>query len=205
MKTESLVVLDAQAVMEVFAKPQLVMNGPVVDKVLRTLKRGEIIRRDIAERQTAVKQAVAYTTLRSHDALLCLQRNQYSGADLRGTWTIVFGGHVNADERNGMPGLRRCLHRELHEEFGGVELHEPTFVGLVADPTSDRGKRHLGFVFEARVHADTLELDRRYDNRQYSRIRGKRYFLKISQLLNVERDRFDPWSRLVLDAYRDRR
>jgi len=198
---ESLVVLHAPRVEALFEKRQFVADRAVTREVLAALPRGEVIRREVAEGQASLRQAVAYTTLRCGDGLLCLRRSKDVKGELKGRWTVVFGGHVNADERDGLNGLRRCVARELREEFGRIGVRALRFKGVVADPTSEVGKRHLGFMFEAEVRASTVRLDRRFDNHEYLPIRGREFFSEIDRLLGADRRRFDPWSQLVLSAY----
>jgi hypothetical protein len=57
-------------------------------------------------------------------------------------------------------------------------------------------------MFEAEVSAESVYLDRRFDNHDYSLIPGHNRFSEIEQLLAADEDHFDPWSRLVLGAYR---
>jgi predicted NUDIX family phosphoesterase len=150
-----------------------------------------------------MRQAVAYTTLRRDETLLCLRRrDHHSRAELAGRWTVVFGGHLNPTERDGFNGLRRALLRELAEEFGQLRVKRPRFMGLVADPNTEVGKRHLGFVFEAALRSGTVELDRSYDNEEYGLIAGRPRFLAIEALLGLDSALFDTWSQLVLAAYR---
>ncbi len=204
MSDEQLVVLPRHLVQPFYLRPQFLHEDSHIGRLLSILGQGEVLPRTIAESAPSVTQAVAYTTLRCGDDLVCLRRRSANRKELDDRWTLVFGGHVNADERGGLPGLRRCVRRELSEEFGGLQCTQLSLIGVVVDPRSELGRRHLGFVFEARVLAETVELDRRFDNHDYSVIPGNRHFSGIDQLLAADSDRFDPWSQIVLGAYRDR-
>lgn len=203
MSEEGLVVFPKSLVKQFYIRPQLVREDSRTDRLLAALGGGKVVPRTVAESAPSVTQAVAYATLRSGNKLVCLKRTSKDRRELDNRWTLVFGGHVNSEERDGLPGLRRCVQRELREEFGSLVCSQIRFIGVVADPRSEVGRRHLGFMFEVRVIEDTVGLDRRFDNHEYSLIPGRRHFSKIDQLLTVDNERFDPWSQLVLGAYRD--
>lgn len=205
VSNERLVVLPRHLVKQFYLRPQFVDKDSHIGRLLSVLDQSEVLPRTIAESASSVTQAVAYTTLRCGDDLVCLRRRSEDREELDDRWTLVFGGHLNADDQAGLPGLRRCVQRELQEEFGDLRCTRLDFMGAVADPRSELGRRHLGFVFEATVLAETVELDRRFDNHDYSLIPGHRHFSGIDQLLAADSDRFDPWSQIVLSAYRDRR
>lgn len=201
MRDEGLVVFPAPAVRPFFERPQLVRERSRTQNLLDALCAGSVVPRGIAEKESSLIQAVAYATLRSGDDLVCLRRRSPTRKELNDRWTVVFGGHLNANERDGIAGLRRCLKRELAEEFGTLALLGIRFIGVVADPRSPVGRQHLGFMFEADVQARSVKLDRRFDNHEYSLIPGRRTFCDIGQLLADDPSRFDPWSQLVLNAY----
>ncbi len=205
MSDEGLVVLPKSLLKQFYSRPQFVRETSRTDWLLTALGGSEVVPRTIAESESSVTQAVAYATLRSGNDLVCLRRRSKNRRELDDRWTLVFGGHVNPEERDGLAGLRRCVQRELREEFGDLHCNHLSFIGIVADPRSEVGRQHLGFMFEAKVVAETVELDRRFDNHDYSLIPGRRHFSKIDQLLTIDRERFDPWSQLVLGAYRDLR
>lgn len=202
MTDENLVVFPPPVVAPLYKRPQLVSDRDRTQDLISALWRGSVVPRTVAESELSMTQAVAYATLRCGGDLVCLRRRSVLRAELDGRWTIVFGGHVNSDERDGLRGLRRCLMRELREEFGPLRCQSVRFIGVAADPSSQVGRQHLGFMFEAEVSAESVHLDRRFDNHDYSLIPGHRPFSEIEQLLTADENRFDPWSRLVLGVYR---
>jgi predicted NUDIX family phosphoesterase len=201
MADESLVVFPAPLVRTFFERPQFVSERSRTQRLLTALCAGSVVPRGIAEKESSMTQAVAYATLRSGNDLVCLRRRSQAREELNDRWTVVFGGHVNGDERDGLAGLRRCLKRELREEFGEIDLRSPNFIGVVADPRSEVGRQHLGFMFEVEILAKSMRLDRSFDNHDYSLIPGRRHFSEIHRLLEEDPGRFDPWSQLVLNAY----
>jgi predicted NUDIX family phosphoesterase len=203
MPDERLVVFPGHRVREFYSRPQLIEDDTRVGRLLADLGRSEVLPRAVAESASSVTQAVAYATLRAGNDIVCLRRRSPNRKELDDRWTLVFGGHVNPDERDGVQGLRRCVQRELREEFGDLRCTRLSLLGVLADPRSEVGRMHLGFVFEATVLAATVGLDRRFDNHDYSLIPGRHTFSKLNQLLDVDSDFFDPWSQIVLRAYRD--
>jgi predicted NUDIX family phosphoesterase len=199
---ENLVVFPSPVVEPLYRRSQLISDHARTKDLISALWRGSVVPRAVAESESSMTQAVAYATLRCGSDLVCLRRRSALRAELDGRWTIVFGGHVNSDERDGLQGLRRCLMRELREEFGLLRCKSVRFIGIAADPGSQVGRQHLGFMFEAEVPAESVYLDRRFDNHDYSLIPGHNPFSEIERLLATDEDHFDPWSRLVLGAYR---
>jgi predicted NUDIX family phosphoesterase len=197
--SETLVVFREPLVQRIFEKPQLSKERSLTRRLLHALPEGDLVPRHVAEQEPSMTQAVAYATLRAGEEFVCLQRRSGNRKELRGRRTIVFGGHVNPEERDGLHGLKRCLMRELDEEFG-LEVDDTRFVGILADPTSQVGRQHLGFMFEAHIDGPLL-LDRRLDNGEYGLLPGGRSLSDLTTLLLMDRGEFDPWSRLVLAAY----
>lgn len=158
--------------------------------------------REKAERSEASKQVVSYAVLRTRDCVLSLRRSPLASGELRNRLALLFGGHVDGHEPATVDGLHTALLRELDEEFGSVPLaRTPALLGVVADPYTAVGRRHLAFVFEVWLAADSILLESRYDNAEYLGQDLRHALTPIGTLLQMSREEFDPWSQAVLDWF----
>jgi hypothetical protein len=101
---ENLVVFPSPVVEPLYRRSQLISDHARTKDLISALWRGSVVPRAVAESELSMTQAVAYATLRCGSDLVCLRRRSALRAELDGRWTIVFGGHVNSNERDGLQG-----------------------------------------------------------------------------------------------------
>ena len=92
----------------------------VNDAVNIVRKHGQFYPREWAEQTESVRQVIPCVIVRNGPKLLCVKRAKKGRDDLRLRYTLLFGGHVDAEDSNGDREriLHRCAERELHEELG---------------------------------------------------------------------------------------
>jgi len=155
--------------------------------------------RSTAERSRSWVQPIPCALIRMDDRYLALRRTRATRSDLRSRVTVLTGGHVDYSHEGGdiRGWLLDTLRRELHEELGIRKAFDVVPVGVVIDKSSIKSSRHIAFVFEARIEepvaaqaAEEFVLDSSFSG----------VFLNRGHLLNFE-SRFDPWSKIICDAY----
>ena len=118
----------------------------------------------------SVRQVIP-SVVRNGARLLCVKRAQKGRDDLRLRYTLLFGGHVDAEDATGDRDhiLHRCAERELREELGLRATVSPDPIGVVVDLETASSRRHF-VVFECRITASAFEKTAttprhsRYDN-----------------------------------------
>ena len=162
---------------------------------------GQFYLRKWAEQTESVRQIIPCVIVRNGARLLCVKRAKKGRKDLRLRYTLLFGGHVDAEDSNGDREhlLHRCAARELHEELGlrSTVSREP--VGIVVDLATASSRRHFGVVFECQISSSVVSVRREYDNSEFARSRYDNDYplLESSELINRK---FDPWSQLLLTS-----
>ena len=157
-----------------------------------------LMRRTEAERTLTVQQLVPYGLIRDADDRVLVAKRRVEGerAELRGKWTMLFGGHAEQKDLNsGEPAgtFRRCLERELDEELIGVAVEDVRLVGLINDDQSALGSKHLAIVHEVAV-GGRPGIRRQTADREFQR-GGTEWRTKSDIARQV--GEFDPWSQLV--------
>lgn len=168
---------------------------------------GQYVDRDWAESTESVKQVIAYAIVRSDRSVLCLRRTKNSErASLRLKYTLLFGGHVDDNERGSSKPLVDCLKRELIEELGVSLKVEPRPLGIVVDPTTAVGRLHLGVIFEVSIDQDAVTLHPGLDNCEFTNPRRNRTYKMMSgpSLRRISRQ-LDPWSSLIAESAQAKR
>ena len=200
MNEETIWLLPDDAISPLFRARRLWTDGPELQTAISALARAQPRPRPIAERSEVNKQVVTYAVLRARDAVLCLRRVADAGRDLRLRRVLMFGGHLDASEPPTRAGLCRALLRELDEEFGSLKLaRAPRLIGVVTDPLTPVGRRHIAFVFEAWLDQVEVWLDPGRDNAEYTGRNDRHALTPLASLLADRRDDFDPWSQALLD------
>lgn len=162
---------------------------------------GRYYLREWAEQTERVRQVIPCVVVRNGIRLLCIKRAKKGRPDLRLRYTLLFGGHVDADDSNGDREhiLHRCAERELREELG---LHAPVSrdpIGIVVDLETASSRRHFGVVFECRITDSIVSVRRNCDNSEFTHSRYDNDYplLESVELVNKK---FDPWSQLLLTS-----
>ena len=137
--------------------------------------------------------------VRNGPRLLCVKRAKKGRDDLRLRYTLLFGGHVDAEDSNGVREhiLHRCAERELREELGLCAAVSPDPIGVVVDLETPSSRRHFGIVFECRITDSVVSVRKNCDNSEFTHSRyDNDYPLTASS--EMANKKFDPWSRLLL-------
>ena len=160
---------------------------------------GRYFLRQWAEQTESVRQVIPCVIVRNGARLLCVKRAKKGRQDLRLRYTLLFGGHVDAEDSNGNPEhvLHRCAERELNEELGLNAPVSPEPIGVVVDLETASSRRHFGVVFECRITDSVVRVRRECDNSEFTRSRHDNDYplLESADLVNKK---FDPWSQLLL-------
>ena len=171
----------------------------VRDVVNIVRKHGQFYPREWAEQTESVRQAIPCVIVRNGPRLLCVKRAKKGRDDLRLRYTLLFGGHVDAEDSYGDREriLHRCAERELREELGLCSIVSPDPIGVVVDLETASSRRHFGVVFECRITESIVSVRKDCDNSEFAHSRSDNdYSLMASgEMINKK---FDPWSRLLL-------
>ena len=81
---------------------------------------GRFYLRQWAEQTESVRQVIPCVIVHNGTRLLCVKRAKKGRRDLRLRYTLLFGGHVDAEDSNGDREhiLHRCAERELQRRTG---------------------------------------------------------------------------------------
>ena len=196
---------------EVLAVPAEVLSGyydrtefrsepeRVRDALNIVRKHGQFYLRNWAEQTESVRQVIPCVIVRNGTRLLCVKRAKNGRDDLRLRYTLLFGGHVDAEDSSGDREhiLHRCAERELREELGLCATVSPDPIGVVVDLETASSRRHFGVVFECRITDNVVRVQKDCDNSEFARSRYDNDYplVEPSELVNKK---FDPWSRLLL-------
>jgi predicted NUDIX family phosphoesterase len=112
---------------------------------------------------------------------------------------LIVGGHVDPSPgvESLLPLFTTTLRRELHEELG-IQDPPVTRVGIIIDPTSVDGSRHVGFVYEVSVTCDSLNNLAPEEFSSESHITGEFFTRHELQKFHTS---FDPWSLILFERY----
>lgn len=170
----------------------------------RFVDAGRFVDRDAAEQDPAYKQLIPYCVIRRPGAVFCVQRRTaQTETRLHGRLSIGIGGHVNPDpaieKARGEAFFRGALQRELDEELSGLGDTPPTFLGLLNDDGNAVGRVHAGLVF-------AIDWPHNAPGSQAPKVReismmtgGFRHLAELNPLWQ-DRDRFESWSRILIQA-----
>ena len=154
-----------------------------------------------AEAETAVDyvQPIPCAFIRSDDGRFCvLERTADPTSYLDRKLSLVVGGHVDSgnEELSIMTIFRLNLYRELAEE---VRLEKPISLALRAvlvDHSLLDQSPHVAFLYEAAANRVCPAAVEEFDI--FAALSGT---YQDSLWLNDHRERFDPWSQMVIQNY----
>ena len=162
---------------------------------------GRYYLREWAEQTESVRQVIPCVIVRNGTRLLCVRRAKKGREDLRLRHTLLFGGHVDAEDSTGDREhiLRRCAERELREELGLDSAISPHPVGVVVDLATAPSRRHFGIVFECRITDGVVSVRRECDNSEFTHSRYNNDY-PLEETSKFAGRKFDPWSELLLTS-----
>lgn len=169
---------------------------PYIDEIDRSFS---WLHRPDAEQSEDLVQAIPCVLIRDNEGRYCVFRRVKEGrSDLSKKLSLIIGGHIDdATESDCFLATMSCnLMREIDEEIG-IRLEKPPQpVGVLIDGSSIVASRHVAFLHE--MVADQVSPSAPEEFSKRSKFTGE--FVPPSQLGDW-RDRFDPWSQLVIEEY----
>ncbi len=145
-----------------------------------------------AEMDEAHKQWIPYALLMNEEDQIAAYPRQGGEERLHGSWSIGIGGHVHpADGSDWESAMLGGLKREVSEEYEGVTVGEPVFLGIINEELTEVGKVHMGAVFLQRCLSTEIS--------QRGELSGMEWMEPIQIGNTVTRSRFEKWSLLALE------
>ena len=152
-----------------------------------------------AERSNDWVQAIPCVFIRDYEGKYCvLRRVQNYRADLNKKLSLVVGGHIDETSDHGsfQTSMSLNLMRELDEEIGMIPEESPRPVGVIIDYSSIEASRHVAFLHEmTSQHVFPIASEEFAMRSKY-----KGAFVDTSKLTEM-RNKFDPWSKLLIEEY----
>ena len=152
-----------------------------------------------AELSEDMVQAIPCVVIRDSQNRFCVfRRVKEDRPELSKKLSLIIGGHIDeaTDRDRFLAIMSRNLIREIYEEVG-IRLYEaPRPLGVIIDGSSIEASRHVAFLHEMIADEVTSKAPEEFS-------KGSKYtgeFVSSSQLAKW-RNRFDPWSRLVIEEY----
>jgi predicted NUDIX family phosphoesterase len=149
---------------------------------------------DQAEADPSAAQLVAFAVVHHNYTWLTLPSN---GLDLAASTTALrsvgVAGHIRPEGNNGLfldDSLKAEAHRVVKIAGIGAEEYTLRLAGLLFDDSTDVGRRHLCLVYIARLR-------QAFTNSGADGIKDISLF--GTGVLQEIRDRFDSWSRILID------
>ncbi len=159
--------------------------------------------RPLAEEDPAFKQIIPYIMLTQGDQCFITRRLNRGGEKrLHGLISLGVGGHINpSDEGESAPGelcspaLANGLRRELNEEVELETQPQGWSCGhIINDDSNPVGRVHLGLFVR-------MEVSGAVQVREREKLTGE--FVKRHELCKLY-DQMETWSRLIVEAMKDR-
>ncbi len=167
--------------------------------IARIEREARFLPREFAERSPQWKQPIPYCVVERGEAWFCVERLAAQGeARLHGRRSIGLGGHIGPEDALHPEGpVRSALLRELREELdlGPGPGRTPQFLGLLNDDSTEVGRVHFGLVFRL-----TVAPEENVAVRESLKMRGGWGRLAGPGGLWQDLDRFETWSRILLEA-----
>ena len=166
---------------------------------------GKFVDREWAETHPSVKQIVACAVITNCEKILCLRRSRNSNRlELRLSWTLMVGGHVDEEDMGAADPVLNCVVREIKEETGLEPLSKPHLLGYVTDPETPVGRLHIGAVFRFESTQNKIHFSRDLDNLEFvNATKGTDIEFRepsfVAELAN--RNRLDPWSTVFIQSW----
>lgn len=155
--------------------------------------------RPYAEQSSDLVQAIPCAFIRDHEGKYCvLRRVQNSRNDLNRKLSLVVGGHIDETPDHGsfQTAMSSNLIRELEEEIGIIPEEDPRPVGVIIDYSSTEASRHVAFLHEMTSQQVLPKASEEFAMR--SKYKGA--FVGSPKLTEM-RNKFDPWSKLLIEEY----
>ena len=192
--------VPSEALSDFYDRTEFCSDPARVRDALNIVRRhGQFYLREWAEQTESVRQVIPCVIVRNGPRLLCVKRAKKGRDDLRLRYTLLFGGHVDAEDSNGDREhiLHRCAERELREELGLCAAVSPDPIGVAVDLATASSRRHFGVVFECQIADSIVSVRRECDNSEFARSRYDNEYplMDSSEFLDKK---FDPWSHLLL-------
>ena len=152
-----------------------------------------------AERSNDWVQAIPCVFIRDHEGKYCvLRRVQNSRNDLNKKLSLVVGGHIDETHDHGsfQTAMSSNLIRELEEEIGIIPQESPRPIGVIIDYSSIEASRHVAFLHAMKSQQVSPKASEEFAMR--SKYKGA--FVDAPKLTEM-RDKFDPWSKLLIEEY----
>lgn len=152
--------------------------------------------RSEVETDPSFKQIVPYVILKWRDQVFHYTRGKRATEiRLQALRSIGVGGHISAGDENlfGSP-YREALLREVAEEVYLESNYEERCLGLINDDATPVGQVHLGIVHVFELAEPKV--------RRRDQVITRSGFASIPELIE-QRDEFETWSQIALDALRD--
>ena len=149
--------------------------------------------RSEVETDPAYKQIIPYVILKWHDRLFHYTRGKRATETrLQALRSVGVGGHISAEDGSFFDSpYREAMLREVAEEVRLESAYEERCLGLINDDSTPVGQVHLGIV-----HVFTLA-EPRVQRREQALTRSG--FAPLEELRR-QRDEFETWSQIALDA-----
>jgi predicted NUDIX family phosphoesterase len=157
---------------------------------------GQFRARSEVEDDPSYKQIIPYVVFRCCEAVFCYTRGTSQGeARLHRLRSLGVGGHVaeaDAEGRASLEAYEQAMRREVDEEVEVASVGQVHRVGLINDDSTPVGRVHLGVV-----HLYELEEPRVFPRELGLAESG----FVLQAVLPVERERFESWSQICIDAF----
>jgi predicted NUDIX family phosphoesterase len=146
-----------------------------------------------AESDPSYKQIVPYVVLRWGDQVFHYTRGKRATETrLQALRSIGVGGHISAEDNSLFDSpYREAMFREVAEEVYLESAYTERCIGLINDDSTPVGQVHLGIV-----HVFELA-EPKVQKREQALTRAG--FASIGELC-LQRDEFETWSQIALDA-----
>ncbi len=156
--------------------------------------------RPIAEKTTQHIQIIPAAYIQNQKGWYCvLERTPSEYSYLHRKLSLISGGHIDQPE----PHMREetfentllyNLRRELKEELGISPTKPPEILGMIYTRLSDDSSRHAAFMYRAQANQVFTQAPEEFNTE--SAITGT---FAGHQGLTELRERFDPWSKVLID------
>ncbi len=178
--------------------------GPIFDVDYQNLiEIGEDISRQSAEDSELYVQLIpTFFVTRPKEILTFTRTKRLPEARLHYALCANFGGHMRANDDAGLfrntEYFQNFVIRELNEELSFSGSPHISYQGILYLRGNAFERQHAGLVFTVDLEVDTkiesLEPGMHIDVE-----------FRSSDLVKAEKDKFDSWSQVLIDAYADRR
>ena len=157
------------------------------------------LHRPEAEESSDVVQAIPCVLVRDKENRYCVfRRVREDRPDMSEKLSLIIGGHIDEipDVKGFLAAVSSNLMREIDEEIGIFPENPPRPVGVIIDRASIVASRHVAFLHEMVAEKVSTKAPEEFSSK--SKFTGE--FMEASWL-GERRDKFDPWSQLVIEKH----